>query len=316
MRTLHGHTFPFPLLQDSPWVGTWFTSRLGISTLEVNDVPLGLLGRRDFSMFGLQQSFEQSVGLTDWLGVSLLGQGRANAGLNSTTLILRTGEADVRLVLSPVVRVWRNAERGTQVSVHLTGALANVRRLSLLQLLDRLAQVPVATVESLLDGNLRSLLLVPGTERALGGSINAAQALGPLFGLQGGLSASHTWRTDKPFDPVVNARVERSLDSLRFDGDLAFSANFMHWGVPVGVLLEYQTAWQELSGSGVTEQGGWEQSAAVGLHYTGRRNLELGVIASRLFYGRRLTGTNAIGAPAESDPQTGNGLQLNLRYIW
>ena len=57
-------------------------------------------------------------------------------------------------------------------------------------------------------------------------------------------------------------------------------------------------------------------SVALGLYYTGRRNLQLGLVGATVLHAEPRIGVDAEGNPAKSGRPMLNTGQLVLRYIW
>jgi hypothetical protein len=315
-RILKGHTLLFPVLQPSALVSTHVGIREGIAELRADQLPLGELGPRDIQLTGLQQTIDLSIRFTPWLALFLAGEGQVIIGTNGITLLRRGAAFDTSGDAGLNLRLLRNENSGTQLSVRGFVGASKGRNLTLLPLLQSAVNAPGLTLQELLAGNLSELLLVDTKEQSFGAGIYLAQVFTPAFSLQLSSTARRTTRTESPFDAVLGSEVDEDLRTFALDTAAALTYDFAPHGVPVALLGEYRFRLGHRSGAALLSEDIRSSTVALGVYYSGRPNLQVGASAVRLFNGEPLQGSTAEDVPAESEDSRLSYAQLILRYVW
>ncbi|MCI0673792.1 MAG: hypothetical protein L0Y64_25360 [Myxococcaceae bacterium] len=316
VRTLRGHTFLFPTLQDTAFVTTTFGVRTGVSQEQTDHVPLGSVGRVDVRLLGYEQAFDFGLAFTRWLGLDITASGGALLGGNAGTLAVEGGTLAGRLRVGPRVRLWRDEQLGTQVTVAVNGGIGSVPTVSLLPLLTSFTASPARTIASILRGNLKELLLVPGTERRLDAALLLAQAFGPVASLQGSVGVRGVYLTESPFNVETRRREDHFSRTRELVAALALGLDAESEGLPLGALVEYAFSAGVAEDPPLPDMALLGHTVSAGLFYTGRRDLQWGVVGIFLLRGRPLTGVDADGLPAESERPSFSSAQAVLRYVW
>lgn len=318
-RILKGHVLLYPVLAQSAVVSTHVGIREGVASFKADQVPLSTLGPRDTSVTGLQQMLDLSIRFTPWLAAYIEAQGQALVGTNTITLLRRGSAFETSADGGLALRVLRNERSGSQLTVRGWGGLASGTDVTLLPLLASLRNAPGRTLESLIEGGGEDFLVVPTSEYSFGLGVYFAQAFSKAFSLQASSTARRTERTESPFDVVLNSNIEEDLRVFRWHNAVALTYDFAAHGAPVAVLGEYMFALGNRSG-GVTSlllsDDIQSSTVALGLYYSGRPNLQLGLTGAMLLNGEPLQGLTPEGVPAESEKPTLSYTQLILRYIW
>lgn len=316
-RQLGGHTFLFPMLQRNAFVASYVGSTGGVAWYDVPDLPIGLLGTQDVSLVGYQQTLDLGVRLTPWLGLWGEARGTLYTGLTVGSFVSDGANFRAGGVGGAVVRLLHLESSGTQLSLRAGGGYEGGTELALLPLLNAIVDTPGVTLVSILRGNLGELLTVKITESSVNGGLFFAQALGGSFlGLQASASAAHLWRTRKPFDPTVDARVDQQTTAFRFNLAAALTADFKSLGVPLALMGEYLFTAGSQSEVELARTDLRSSSVALGLYYTGRRNLQLGLGGVAVLAAEPRIGRDAEGNPAKSGEPNFYYGQFVLRYIW
>ncbi|MBJ6760127.1 hypothetical protein JGU66_05090 [Myxococcaceae bacterium JPH2] len=316
-RRLGGQTFIFPILQQTAFVTTHVGIREGVARYSVPQLPAGQLGAFDVTLTGFQQTLDLGLRVTPWLGLTGFARANVVSGVNAASLLASGASFELLGELGVVGRVLRVEETGTQLSVRGHFGLSNERGIQMLPLVDAIVNSPQPTVGSVVDGNLSQLLLLPKTEKTAGGGFFVAQALGTWFSLQASASAEYAWQKRKPFDVSLGVRSDQVTHAVRVDLALAAAVDFqpvVH--VPVGLMGEYALrtgSQQELVRKDRTLG---LSTMALGLYYTGRPSLQVGLGAVATLSAEPLQGLGAEGRDQESDKPTLTYAQLILRYIW
>ena len=187
-----------------------------------------------------------------------------------------------------------------------------LRDLSQLDLPGRLAKI---------ENSIRaatSAMLTPFRGAEYGGSINMAQSLGATFGLQlalGLYGKSATYDIPR-FDARTStlARETRAVDKFYPRLGVAFDADFISVGVPIDLMAEYMLTRMHQQSDLPDDTGNrtWtEHLFALGVHYSGLPDLQLGVMGYILLGQNSASGANvqSWGKPLDV------GGQFVFRYL-
>ncbi|MBF5044201.1 hypothetical protein FGE12_17520 [Aggregicoccus sp. 17bor-14] len=315
-RILREHTLLFPVLQQNAVVSTHVGIREGLAQFQADQLPLADLGPRDVKLTGLQQTLDLSLRFTPWLALYLAGEGQAIIGTNGITLLRRGAAYDVRGDAGLAFRVLRNEASGTQLTLRGFLGASKGRNITVLPLLQSLVNQPGRTLTDIAGGNLDDLLIVPTKEHAFGLGAYLAQTFGQGFSLQAGVTARRTVRTERLFDIVQGTEFDDDLFTFRLENAVAVTYDFAAHSVPIALMGEYRFDLGNRHGAALLSDSITASTVALGVYYSGRPNLQLGLSAVRALNGDPLQGTDAQGQPAESEsPKISYG-ELILRYVW
>jgi hypothetical protein len=316
-RILGGHTFLFPVLQNSALVSTHVGIREGIAQYSAADVPLGQLGAQDISLAGLQQELDLSFRFTPWLAAYVTGEGQAVVGTNGITLVRRGGVFEASGEFGLAFRLMRMEQSGTQLALRTFGGLSTGKAVTVLPLLQSIIDQPGITLEAALAGNLADFLLVPTEETTVGAGLYLAQGFSRGFGLQFSSTARRVSRTESPLDATLIDRVDNDLRIFRLQNALALTYDFAAHGAPVGLMGEYLFVVGHRSGTReILAEDIHTSTVGLGVYYTGVANLQLGLTGVWQVTGEPLQGSTADGAAAQSEDPDIKYTQLILRYVW
>ncbi|NVJ23226.1 MULTISPECIES: hypothetical protein [Myxococcus] len=316
-RQLKGHTFLFPILQQSAFVTTNVGIREGLARYDVPNVPVNDLEPLDVLLTGVQQTLDLSLGITDWLGFTGYARAEIITGTNADGLLASGATADLLGQLGGVVRIFRSDTSGTQLSFRAHYGYNRGREITLLPLVNAIVGTPQVTVGNIIDGDLGQFLFVPRKESSAHGGLYVAQSFGKMFSIQASGAAEYAWQTRRPFDSVLGDRFEQKTKSLRVFLSVAATLDiYPVTAVPLAVMGEYvfRTGFQErVDQDNRTLK---DSTAALGIYYSGRPNLQLGLGAVRTFNGEPRPGLGSRGRELESgEPSLSYG-EIILRYIW
>ncbi|RKH22716.1 MULTISPECIES: hypothetical protein [Corallococcus] len=316
-RQLGGHTFQLPIFQQSALITTHVGIREGVARYSVPAMPTGGIERRDLWLLGLQSTLDLGLRLTDWLDLSVFARATSVIGANVVSLVTDGGSLDSVGQAGVGVRLLRSEASGTQLTLRAVGGLTKERQLTLLPFIRAITNNPLLTVDDVLNGQAREYLLVPASEKSVTGGVFLAQSLGPAFSLQASAIADYAWRTSKPFDAVAGGRVEQKTEATRVNLAAALTADMgPPLGIPIAVMGEYlfTTGWRtEVE---LPDHTLHSHSLALGVYYSGRPHLQVGLGAAATLDAEPRRTLNAEGETLESDDTTLTYAQLILRYIF
>ncbi|XXF77457.1 hypothetical protein P2318_31050 [Myxococcaceae bacterium GXIMD 01537] len=315
-RQLRGNTFLFPILQQSAFVTTHVGIREGLARYDVPDLPIGRLGRRDVLLTGFQSTLDLGLGITDWLGVEGFARGTAIAGSDTQSVIVSGVSINLAGEAGAVVRLWHNDEGGSQLSVRASLGYEKDHDISVLPFVNNIVNNPLLTLEDVVLGNVGKHIFIPSSETTVKGGAHFAQALSRGLSFQLSASLQYAWRTREPFDPTVGTRIDLDSHAVRINLAGALAVDFGPVGVPVALMGEYLFTAGEETQVILPDRTLNSSTFALGLYYTGRTNLQLGVGAVATINGNPRFGLGEAGETLESGDSTLTYGQFILRYIF
>ncbi len=313
-RILGGHELLLPTLVDSALPLTYVGIRAGVEQQKVDNVPLDRLGRVDVSQMRAAEGLDLSLAITDMIQVFGTVGGYAALGTNTTSMLLRGasylygggGGVQVRLLeMSNTVLSVRAA------GAYSEGKVVNLRSLSL-----NLIEAPVATLADVVTGDAGDLLTTPLTTMSAVGGLNLAHGFTPMFSAQATLRVRWERQRYEIFSSERGERFDSDIKETQPQAAVAVGVDFDSLGVPVAALAEYQLA-RVLGENELIqrEERDWEHAAAVGLFYSGRTDLQLGVTGIGRFGLERLELEDEGELLVSDAPQEWGG-SFVLRTFW
>jgi hypothetical protein len=315
-RKLGGHTFLFPILQQSALVTTNVGLREGVARYDVPDLPIGSAGVTDVLLTGVQQTLDLSLAFTDWLGVAAFARGTVITGANARSLLVDGARVELLGQAGAVVRVWRNERSGTQVSIRGNFGYQNGKEVTILPLVSGILSIPGLTLQDLIRGRLGDFILVPATETSVNGGAYLAQAFSRTFSLQASATGEYAWQERKPFDSNIGDRITQKNHAARVNLAAALAADFAPHGIPVAVMGEYLFTTGKETETVLPDRTLSASTVALGVYYSGRPNLQFGLGAVTTLNAAPRPGLTEEGGPVESGTPTLSYGQFILRYIW
>ncbi|HEX5655650.1 MAG TPA: hypothetical protein VFX59_00575 [Polyangiales bacterium] len=306
-RTLATHRYLPPLLAEGAFITTHFGTRQGITSLRIPDVVTR--GRkRDLRATGFTQAFDVGVKLYECVGLFATASGTVKAGLDASSAFELGAVLDAGFQLGGVVRLFRFAQIGSELSVRFAGGLATESELQV---------KPI--VEAAQEANL-ALLVTPGRNRQLLGSFHFAQTILPSLGLQTAVTLRGTRSTLRPFSASDARRQDETRDDFAVELALALSFDAASFGVPLALMPEYQLTRESLTvrNGAKLELDYRTQRLGAGLYYTGRDDLILGagVLAALNLEQDRLQWSAADGSRQRSGSPSEVRAHFTFRYVW
>jgi hypothetical protein len=193
---------------------------------------------------------------------------------------------------------------------------------TVLPLVQALTTMTGQTLDTILNGNIGKLILVPTAESSVAGSLILAQALTRHVGLLATAQVGNTRKTKSPFDPGTGMAVDTTTSELQVVGALALTIDGSPAGFPLAIMGEYKVQHANEKSPSSTEPGAEVSESQVshfaggGLYYSGRRDLQLGVGMVLQAAMKQLEGVDAAGQPALSGSPSLFMGQFILRYVW
>lgn len=323
-RTVADHTFIFPAYQQSAFVATYFGIQQGFSAQTVPNIPAG---NRAYSLktLAVTEQFDLGVKLTDWIGVNAAGTGMASAGVNAASMLLKGATYAYGGSVGAVVRIARIKETKTQISARVGIGYLGGQNVNLAMMTESVIaaakQNPKLALSDLLAGNFVQDLFIPFSANTFSGSVHGAQTLSRHFGLQATAGIAYTKASYSAFDHATNATGDFAATTLAPNLGFAFTADAAPSGVPIAGLLDYtisfaNTKTDAFGGTAKSDTTNKSQIFALGAFYSGRRDLQLGIVVATNVGLEPVKGKDANGNPADSDqPHEAHG-KFVFRYMW
>ncbi len=315
-RELGGNWLAYPTLIGTAVVSTSFSQYTRLDSESVPALPVGVLGSLDVTEYVPVLHFEQSVAFTNWFEASLGLTGRGVIGVSTPAVVTQGLTGATGFNGGVGFRLFRSDASKTQLTLRLSGGSQWGEVVDIPNLIDNLANAPVRSLQSVVNGNLGSFLLTPHANYTFGGALDLAQAFTSAIALQleGGVHGNHAQLN--PFSAAADARVANGRAATLSWGGAAVTLDGQGIGIPVGLMAEYRASY--LSGvlvSSYLDPEGLNQAAALSVLYTGRTDLQLGLTARYVSF-PPIVGRDPSGAPAASGQPEVWGVEVGFRHIW
>jgi hypothetical protein len=320
-RLLGGHRYIPPMLQRSAFVLMHFGVRQGFELFIVPDVALDF-GKDDLRAAGFAQTFDLDVKLTQFLGLYASGTGTVTSGVNAASAFEIGADLEGAVELGAVLRIARFEPIGTQIALRFSGGIAFENDYNVSQFIEAGRQSSVSQITSIRQSQALALLITPSKASNFGASLHIAQTLIEQVGLQASLGVRSIHRRSEPFDLAKNARLDETVDEVVVDAAFALSFDASSWGVPLALMPEYQVVHDAVRSE---DDAGTKRDltysshfAGIGLYYSGRPNLILGVggqVALNLEQDR-LEWNATDGSPRTSGTPSKRQGHFVLGYVW
>lgn len=314
-RVLGGHTFLAPLSFTSPFVATSFLLRQGFVFAKVPDMPLSETDSVDVKFLGQDQMVEVAVRFADRFQVFLHGGGEFYTGTNLRSVLVGGSNYMYRVGGGALVRLLRNGGSGSQVSIRALGTTGSGGVLDLVRLLDAVIQRDPASVDVVVGGRLRELVLNDTSANEVSLKFLAAQALNRNFGLQAAAGASYRSFSIDVFDLAAGRELTLENDTWSPEASVAFGANLDPM-LPLGFLAEYslQVGRHHLRGSEQVDER-WSHLVAIGAHIV-HPQFQVGLSTARAINPEPLGRIDQMGRLRTSDAPHIQYVSLGLQFTW
>jgi hypothetical protein len=337
-RSLGEHNFQLGSFVPSALVDSHIGIRAGV---EYHQVPgfaqlpsLVSSGAQavDLRTVNVAETLDFAVKLHDHFAIYGDGYGKARVGANIDTLLGTGADYTYGGDLGLLVKLFHTSSFQISISGqagYYAGQSAGI--LALFQDLSIIAQDSLQKFQKNPDLNqaINQLnaafrtatadLLTPFDGFSYGFALNAAQAIGPYLGLQASVGFYADSATYRPthYDTVSGGpvAVEHNIKTTRPSLALAMDMDASPAGLPFAMLVEYRATpinvsdSQQLPNYDLTS---FEHLVALGVFYSGRRDLQLGFTGYTLFGQPPALGANATPSGKPLDL----ALQLVFRYFW
>lgn len=272
---LGGHDFLIPSSFPTSFVDTYFGIRLGAEFYEAPNLPTPS-GTFSPATLASATAIDFGIKLTRWLGI--FGNLRLTEilGSNTSGLVYSGAAFEISGEAGVILRLLRLEATGTQISVLGSGGYAGGLSISIFPLL---TQPTAPTVRAVLQGDLTEVVRTPLREWDAQGNVAIAQALGPFFSLQGFIGGGVGSARIEPFDTTSGTRLASSETRGIFNAAAAFEVDGSPAKIPIAALVEYSLTRRPsivdlLPVTSIDDV----QTFSLGLYYSGRSHLQLGVV--------------------------------------
>ncbi len=307
-RRVDGHVFIFPAFVASSIVASYVGLRVRLGSSIIDNVPTAV-GPFRVTAVTIATGLDAGIKLTDWLGIFGTAAGRSLISTNLEGLLLEGATYDFGGGGGAIVRLFHSDKTGSQLS--LRGGAGYTR--GQIATLYPLFSTPIDSLDALLQRRLGDEIKTPFSTFTYSGSLAFAQSIGRLLGVQLSAELGGTRFTQEPWDSVRRVRESTAVDDFTFALGVAPSIDFMAVRVPIAVMPEYVVA-RAASSAHIRGAGDFDtfHTVGVGAYYSGRTNLQVGLLWTILLGLRPLDGPQG----RQSDTPSQQYWQLGLRYIW
>ncbi len=308
-RTVGGHQFIFPQFVDSSFVATYFGLRIRLAEFRAPNLPTQF-GPIDITAVNFSQGFDLGIRIFDWLGLYGSTGVRSLISTNLKSLVYQGATFDLGANGGFIVRLLHNDRTGTRIALRGQAGIASGQSSSLIPLFQA-ANVRVA-LSDILQGNAGESIRTPFHSSNYGGTLTAAQAISPMFGLQAAAGVGYQLTTLRRWNPNTATRQDIDVNGVTYRFGLAASVDFNPLKVPIAIMAEYLVTRQASASSlAVGDDLDDLQDIFAGIYYSGRPNLQLG-----LGVGGELNLGPSTSPEGRSEKPHVLFSQFVLRYVW
>jgi hypothetical protein len=339
-RVMDGHRFPFPQFLPSSFVVSSFAVHAGVESRRVPNFPTdastgSLTPKRiDLSTVSATQGVDATLRLHRLFALTFDLSGQARIGTNTDTLLGTGADYELGAGGGALLRLFRThhfqlslrARGGYHGGQHagIAGFYQSVRGIAE-QTVQRVARGEIGTLqaeEARLDNAFTQAarqLVSSTTGFGVSGMVTAAWAMSSWAGLQAmvGYAFDRTTNVADVFQlsTETSTRLRTTTQQSQIMAGLALDVGAASRGVPLDLVAEYELLplmSRRRGGVGQASQSAIEHRIALGLYYSGRTDLQLGVSAYTL-----LAGLRELGAATQFSGRAydAGGLFV-FRYIW
>jgi hypothetical protein len=338
-RTMAGHRFPFPQFLASSFAVSSFAVHAGFESRRVPNYPVdpstGALTAQqiDLQTLTATQGVDGSIRLFPALALLFDFYGQARLGTNTATLLGTGADYELGGDGGLLLRLFRS-ER-LQVSLRGLGGYHGGQHAGVTQFYQSVRSIAESAVGRVLTGTTtlaaeQSRIDAALAQAALGltssasgfratALLTAAVALASYAGLQAmvGFTFDRTTLTTNQFQvgSETSLRLSETTDQKQVVVGVAADIGAASRGVPLDLVGEYEVlplSSSSTGGVGTSSQATVQHRLALGLYYSGRPDLQLGVSAYALFAQLRELGAESRVSGKAYDA---GGLFV-FRYIW
>jgi hypothetical protein len=346
------------------FTATYFGMRAGGYLRTVPDYP-SARGNRTLEDFGVGEGIDLGIRFHERVALQAGGYGLARLGTNVDSLLGSGGQFEYGGHVGLLAKLLRVDATGTQLAVRTSfgvqggqqvgmgsfasGLLRTVRG-AINQVKNKLANSTVASNPELIENLDRvletvttlftqadDLLLTPYSAWRGQFAVTAAQALGRYVGVQASVGLDVTRTRANPLlfrgtQPTVPVAITETAYTPTLG--LVCDVDGAPLGIPLDVVLEYHPTFPRtrtvttVAGKG-SQRTSWRAQHVIGggLYYSGRTDLQLGVLVHASFGQEPLTGPGPSQGDAqhpddtevrsaESGKPSETGAQFVFRYVW
>ncbi len=314
-QRLGDHLFQFPGLQSSAFTTTHVGMIQGIELLEVPNREV-FDDAIDVHALGISERFEFGVELFDILEVGARGEAELYSGRDVQSLILGGAAYSYRGAITLGAQIARF--QSTQLGLRGWVSTGYGKKLEVLRLVEALVADPLTTTRQVFESMGSGVILSQSQITAFGGSAHWAQALAPWCGLQVSAGLSRSDLELVFFDH--NAGSSQALGFYLTSPEAAVALSVDAGPrFPIALMGEYSIEWPRLTWEESSSSGRWlepRQIAAIGVYYSGRDQLQLGLSVSRVLEFETVAGLESDARPLPAGDPSFDALRLTLRYTW
>jgi hypothetical protein len=316
-RRIKSHLFLAPSLIPSALVTSYVGQRTVGELIETPNVPYLNKQRFDLDQGRIAEHLDVGVRIVDRVQAFVTLTGIADSSTTGESLVLRGSNYILGAQGGVLVKLFQIAQSGTQLSLRGRIAGQSGKVFSLLPFLTALDEAPARSAVAVLNTNLRELLVSPFSMFAWGADLPVAQPLGRMFSLQASIGITIESDTLRPYNLIARGRQDVDFSTTRPEAGIALTWDAMALRVPVALMLEYLGSIVDVTNDETDKSASSGlHMLALGVYYSGRTDLQLGLIG----YGEIGAGPIELFAadgPVHSEDNTRRvGGQFVLRYFW
>jgi hypothetical protein len=316
-REINGHRFLSPAFVESALIVSYIGMRSNGELEETPSLPLENLGTVDIHQARIAESVDVQARVWKLLAVQLTLAGLASTATTSRSLVARGGDYRGVVQAGLLFKAFRLRRSGTQLSLRGAFGVERGHNITILPLIDALDDAPIRTAAQLINGKLSRLLVPPYRNVNWDFAVAVAQPFDREFAAQ---ASADVLLEDIQFETYdVNQREPYDLDLNRVTPrvGVALTGDAMSIGVPLALMLEYRLSLPQLTNQRTDRSTSrTEHIFGGGLYYSGRADLQTGLVVYGQFGAEPVSGRDSEGDPKPSGRPSLIGARYMIRYFW
>ncbi len=313
---LGGHFFQLPALQRSPFITTYFSLRQGFQTIDSPDAPVRPGRTYGVDALGVVERIDAGFEFLKVLQLTIGVDAAAYSGNGFKSVVVGGAGYSYRGHVGAGARIFRGSS--TQLTARASLEAGNADQLQTLTLINALITQPQQSIDQIIDGTLGRLIVNKANRTAENLSFHLAQSFGPALGLQLEAGLEHA-NIDVEFFSEALARADDTSVSF-WTPDFAVAVGLdlkpLVPVLPISVMGEYSITSAHASSDLGSQWLTTSQRAGVGVYYSGRPELALGLSAYRTFSVETTEGFNPSGNALPGGRPRTDTVLLTLGYTW
>lgn len=318
-RVFRDHRFLILSSQRSALIMSSFNFEQSVFGLDIPSFATGSDGTvHDVSTEGLGELLGFSLKISKLMSLDAAAVMRIQHGPDAPSLLFRGAAYQIGGVLGATFQIFRDEEMGLQVSTRPWFSYTSSRNYSVLAFVEGASQLGAdATPDEVLKTSSNDYFLEITSEMSGGASLLLAYTWHEAVGLQTSIDVA--WSEQESDRVVSEYGGVTKTEYVMVAGAGSIEYDFRSQGLPAAFAAEYKMTYGRLADNPFPSTSSRvSHRLGLGVYYTGRDDLQLGLAYYTLLGLPRLEAVDAVPSDPvrESAPAIVKMVAFNLYYLW